>query len=201
MPLDARPCPLWVISGHRLTSASCPLFPLKRTFLSAVCTSAECHKQTFRNSAVLSPMDYDLLRTSRGSIRAGTHKPDRPQWRGAADRACLLAHLKLGKSPAIPDQAELPTLAPALSWVVPAEGMSPTFRVASPSNRRHAASKVRSDVQLDGNAVRWRPFPHAINLDVTGLANSSANKSLRPTWMSAPLSYWPVWAVSLDRNS
>ena len=29
----------------------------------------------------------------------------------------------------------------------------------------------------------------------------SANKSLRPTWMSAPLSYWPVWAVSLDRNS
>ena len=113
----------------------------------------------------------------------------------------VLAHLKLGKSPAIPDQAELPTLAPALSWVVPAEGMSPTFRVASPSNRRHAASKVRSDVQLDGNAVRWRPFPHAINLDVTGLANSSANKSLRPTWMSAPLSYWPVWAVSLDRNS
>jgi hypothetical protein len=27
-------------------------------------------------------MDDDL-RTSIGSIRAGTHKPDRPQWRGA----------------------------------------------------------------------------------------------------------------------
>ena len=33
-------CPLWVISRHRLTSASCPLFPSKRTFINAVCTSA-----------------------------------------------------------------------------------------------------------------------------------------------------------------
>ena len=37
--LDKRR-PLWVISGHRLTSASCPLFPSKRTFISAICTSA-----------------------------------------------------------------------------------------------------------------------------------------------------------------
>ena len=27
--------PLWVISGHRVTSASCQLFPSKRTFISA----------------------------------------------------------------------------------------------------------------------------------------------------------------------
>ena len=33
-------CPLWV------TTASCPLFPSKRTFISAVCTSAWCQKQT-----------------------------------------------------------------------------------------------------------------------------------------------------------
>ena len=36
-------CPLWVISGHRVTSVPCPLFPSKRTFISAVCTSALCH--------------------------------------------------------------------------------------------------------------------------------------------------------------
>ena len=33
-------CPLWVMSRHRVTSGSCPLFPSKRTFISAVCTSA-----------------------------------------------------------------------------------------------------------------------------------------------------------------
>ena len=33
-------CPLWVMSRHRVTSASCPLLPSKRTFISAVCTSA-----------------------------------------------------------------------------------------------------------------------------------------------------------------
>src|SRR6478672_7490616 len=30
----------WIISRHRVTSASCPLFPSKRTFISAFCTSA-----------------------------------------------------------------------------------------------------------------------------------------------------------------
>jgi hypothetical protein len=38
--------PLRVMSRHRVTSASCPLFPSKRTFISAVCTSAKCQKQT-----------------------------------------------------------------------------------------------------------------------------------------------------------
>ena len=41
-------CPLWVISRHRVTSASCPLFPSKRTFISAVCTSALCQWPTSR---------------------------------------------------------------------------------------------------------------------------------------------------------
>jgi hypothetical protein len=36
-------CPLWVKSRHRIASASCPLFPSKRTFISAVCSSAKCH--------------------------------------------------------------------------------------------------------------------------------------------------------------
>jgi hypothetical protein len=31
---------LWVISGNDITPASCPFFPSKRTFISAVCTSA-----------------------------------------------------------------------------------------------------------------------------------------------------------------
>ena len=35
-------CPLWVMSRHRVTSAPCPLFPQKGTFISAVCTSAKC---------------------------------------------------------------------------------------------------------------------------------------------------------------
>ena len=39
-------CPLWVMSRHRLRSASCPLFASKRTFISAVCTSVMCHVWT-----------------------------------------------------------------------------------------------------------------------------------------------------------
>ena len=31
---DMDKCPLWVISRHCITSASCPLFPSKRTFIS-----------------------------------------------------------------------------------------------------------------------------------------------------------------------
>src|SRR6478752_7949250 len=39
-------CPLWVKSRHRVTSASCPLFHSKRTFISAVYTPAWCHWAT-----------------------------------------------------------------------------------------------------------------------------------------------------------
>ena len=40
-------CPLWVMSRHRATSASCPFFPSKQTFVSASGTSALCHNRTF----------------------------------------------------------------------------------------------------------------------------------------------------------
>ena len=35
-------CLLWVMSRHRATSSSCPLFPSKRTFVGAVWVSASC---------------------------------------------------------------------------------------------------------------------------------------------------------------
>jgi len=45
--LCAEESPLWVIGRHRVTSASCPLFPSKRIFVSALSMSALCHWQTF----------------------------------------------------------------------------------------------------------------------------------------------------------
>ena len=42
--------PLWVMNRHRVTSASCPLFRPKRTFIGAVYTSALCHKRTSNGS-------------------------------------------------------------------------------------------------------------------------------------------------------
>ena len=38
--LGANQCLLWVMSRHSVTYPLCPLFPSKRTFVSAVCTSA-----------------------------------------------------------------------------------------------------------------------------------------------------------------
>ena len=46
-PRKGSKCPLWVISGHRVMSAPCPLCPRKRTFISAGGMSAKCHKRTF----------------------------------------------------------------------------------------------------------------------------------------------------------
>jgi hypothetical protein len=39
-------CPLWVKSGHRIRSASCPLYPQKRTWIGTVLMSALCQKRT-----------------------------------------------------------------------------------------------------------------------------------------------------------
>src|SRR6516225_3650011 len=44
------PMSLWVISGHRHTSASCPLYLPKQTFVSVISTSALCQKQTSRQT-------------------------------------------------------------------------------------------------------------------------------------------------------
>ena len=37
-------CPLWVISGHSAHSVRCPLYPQKRTWISAAVMSALCQK-------------------------------------------------------------------------------------------------------------------------------------------------------------
>src|SRR5262249_38102575 len=39
-------CPLWVKSGHWRTSSQCPLYPQKRTSLTATGMSALCQKRT-----------------------------------------------------------------------------------------------------------------------------------------------------------
>ena len=41
-PGAARACLIRVSSRHRVPSASCPICPSKRTFISALCTSALC---------------------------------------------------------------------------------------------------------------------------------------------------------------
>jgi hypothetical protein len=46
----ARPCPLWVKSGHRIRSAPCLLYPRKRTLDNVIGMSALCHKRTSRHA-------------------------------------------------------------------------------------------------------------------------------------------------------
>src|SRR5262249_8678524 len=41
-------CPLWVRIGHWHMFGSCPLYPQKRTSLSAIAMSALCQKRTSR---------------------------------------------------------------------------------------------------------------------------------------------------------
>src|SRR5262249_9209971 len=41
-------CPLWVKSGHRTRSVSCPLYPQKRTLVERVGMSALCQKRTYQ---------------------------------------------------------------------------------------------------------------------------------------------------------
>jgi hypothetical protein len=54
--VDARKCPLWVISRHRSTFNQCPLCPQKRTLLTRWGMSALCQKQIFCTAAVTSPI-------------------------------------------------------------------------------------------------------------------------------------------------
>jgi hypothetical protein len=42
----SQECPLWVISRHRSGDQRCPLYPQKRTFVSAGGMSAKCQEQT-----------------------------------------------------------------------------------------------------------------------------------------------------------
>src|SRR5215471_8174290 len=43
----ASKCLRWVISGHSLRFARCPVFPQKRTLVPCSTMSALCHKRTF----------------------------------------------------------------------------------------------------------------------------------------------------------
>src|SRR6516165_5656945 len=51
-------CPLWVKSRHRSTSASCPLYPRKRTFVERVRMSALCQKRTHALQQTVSLFDH-----------------------------------------------------------------------------------------------------------------------------------------------
>jgi len=63
---SGRPCPLWVKSGHRSMSASCPLYPRKRTFIERVGMSALCQKRTHAlQQSGAEVMPYHRLVTGR----------------------------------------------------------------------------------------------------------------------------------------
>jgi hypothetical protein len=44
---ECRRCPLWVISGHSITSTRCPLYPQKRTLVEPAVMSSLCQKRTW----------------------------------------------------------------------------------------------------------------------------------------------------------
>ena len=80
-------CPVWIMSRHYVTSTPCPLFPSKRTFISAVCTSALCQKQTLAASWLRSarlrcrafhpiPAQYNYW--AARIIRTGSPRPPGP---------------------------------------------------------------------------------------------------------------------------
>ena len=68
-----RRCPLWVKSGHRSTSAQCPLYPQKRTSLSAIAVSA---LPIIRTSRCLPLALYALPRSLRQA--SSSHSFDVP---------------------------------------------------------------------------------------------------------------------------
>ena len=68
----SRSCPLWVISGHWSTSASCPLYPQKRTMELNREMSALCQKRTY---AMQQRDRYSITLSARVSILWGTDRP------------------------------------------------------------------------------------------------------------------------------
>src|SRR5215468_10589699 len=61
----SRSCPLWVKSGHSLTSNQCPLYPQKRTLIEPVGTSALCQKRTLELSREINISRQDRSTLSR----------------------------------------------------------------------------------------------------------------------------------------
>ena len=49
-----RRLPFWLKTGHRSAADQCPLYPQKRTSMSAIAMSALCHKQTLRPHSITS---------------------------------------------------------------------------------------------------------------------------------------------------
>ena len=102
-------CPLWVMSRHRVTSASCPLFPLNRTFISAICTSAECQRQTFSFAA--GPIAKKIIKASMSDILGMTSLPRtlRPGRSSPFESAYMAAkHGMLGLTQVTPLKAPSP---------------------------------------------------------------------------------------------
>jgi hypothetical protein len=69
--LMSAPCPLWVISGHRGTSASCPLYPRKRTSVERARKSARCHShgnQTGNGHSTCQIQSFHLNQISGRSV-------------------------------------------------------------------------------------------------------------------------------------
>jgi hypothetical protein len=77
-------CPLWVINGHRVTSASCPLYPRKRTSFSAVAMSALCQKRT-SSGPPLAAREVLLAPISQVVLRVDEFEAKRSDGRHLAD--------------------------------------------------------------------------------------------------------------------
>src|SRR5262249_4924676 len=90
--VGARQCPLWVKSRHRSASASCPLYPQKRTWISRAVMSALCQKRTHAvQQKTANPVgDQDGIQTDIKGIRAALERVERGRdilgspdfWRG-----------------------------------------------------------------------------------------------------------------------
>ena len=66
-----RPRPLWVKSGHRGGTASCALYPQKRTLELSRAMSALCQKRTWTS--------YSITRSTAASSDGGMVKPTAPR--------------------------------------------------------------------------------------------------------------------------
>jgi hypothetical protein len=88
--ISRRGFPLRVKSRHRVTSASCPLCPQKRTFVSALSMSALCHKRT-SVQAVIPCSSRQHKSGHRPSCRRSPSRRARPRRVAATSRWSLLS--------------------------------------------------------------------------------------------------------------
>ena len=79
------PCPLWVKSGHLIAACRCPLYPQKRTLLSAITMSALCHKQTSSGRPLAATSEVLLGVISQVVLRVDEFEAKRSDGRHLAD--------------------------------------------------------------------------------------------------------------------